>query len=246
MPDDVPSAPVILRATARHRAVVCYGIDPARLAPHLPASVEPDTHDGTAYLCLIGTQLVGVRVLGLSGPGFRRVPAVELQAAVRSAADGRPGTFTAQAYVPRHLVAWAARTCYHEPVAGADMQPVRRPRGERVEMTYRFDWRGREQRLRVVGPDDSPSPASDGFAAFVRGRSWRYSAEGDGTLYRTHIARPEGHVRPAEAHHVTMRWRAVFGDVGTLLRDRTPAAAWLAPGGEMALRWRERVRPLGA
>lgn len=239
-PDVSSDHPVILRATARHRATVCYGVEPERLARHLPASLAPDTRGGQAYLRLVGTQLVRVRVLGLPGPGFRRVPAVELQAAVRPAEGHRPGTVTAQAYVPRRLVAWAARTLYHEPVAGTDMQPVRRPRGNGVEMTYRFDWRGREQRLRVAG-EDAGALADVPEAAFMRGRPWRYSVDKEGALHRARIERPDGPVQRADEHYVTMRWRAAFGDMGALLQDQSPVAAWLAPRGELALRWRETV-----
>ncbi|MFB6248723.1 MAG: DUF2071 domain-containing protein [Salinibacter sp.] len=236
------SPPRILRAVARDRAAVAWAVDPALVAPHLPTGLRPDTRGGTAYVRLVGVRLAQVRVLGLAGPGFRRVPAVELQVLVREAAPAaRRGTLTIQAHVPRRLVAWGARGLYGEPVAVAQMQPVRRDRAEAVEITYRFDVAGREQRLRVAatGPPSSPSPGT--LPHFLRDRSWRYGTARDGTLLRARIERETAPIRRADEPHVTVRWAAVYGEPWTDLEDRTPAAALVSPGGALALRWRERV-----
>lgn len=240
MPDDTSSRPVVLRAAARHRAVICYNIAPGRLAPHLPAGLVPDLYDGAAWLWLAGTRLRNMRVLSRAVPGLRRVPAVELQSAVRHPDTGTQGTVTMQAYTPRRLVAGAARLLYGDPVATAEMQPVRRDRDGTVELTYRFDWRGREQRLRVEGRAEETEPKADGVVSFVQGRPWRFAAV-RGAIRRARIDRPTGPVRPAEAQYVTMRWRAAFREVGALLEGRSPAAAWIADGGPLTLWWREQA-----
>lgn len=234
------SRPVLLRATARHRIGVAYAVAPDRLAPHLPGGLVPDVHEGAAYLSLVGVHLMEMRVLGLKGPGLRHVPAVELQAAVQQEDTAHRGTYTLQAYVPRRLVAWGARALYDEPVDTASMQPVHRTPDGRVEMTYRFDWQGQEQRLRVVGDRGESEAAADGLVPFVRERPWRFSG-GDGSLHRAHLQRPDGSARTAHTAHVTVQWRSAFGDVGEVLRDRTPAGAWIGPEGALALRWRASV-----
>jgi uncharacterized protein YqjF (DUF2071 family) len=101
------SPPRILEARARHRVVVSYAVDPDRVAPHLPSGLTPDIRNGRAFVSLVGVELVRVRVLGLPGPGFRRVPAVEMQVPVQEVGASRRGTTTVQAFVPRRLVAWA-------------------------------------------------------------------------------------------------------------------------------------------
>lgn len=235
------SPPRILRATARDRAAVSWAVDPALVAPHLPAGLRPDTRDGAAYVRLVGVRLAKVRVLGLVGPGLRRVPAVELQALVREEGPpARRGTMTIQAHVPRRLVAWGARGLYGEPVAVAPMQPVRRERGDAVEMTYRFDVAGREQRLRVTATEP-PSPPSRGtLPHFLRERPWRYGTARDGTLLRARLERDAAPISRAEEHHVTVRWAAVYGEPWDILDGREPAAALVSPGGPLALRWRRR------
>ena len=235
------SAPRILQATARDRVVVSYAVDPSLVAPHLPAGLVPDTRDGRAYVSLVGVRLTKVRVLGVAGPGLRRVPAVELQALVQEEESERRGTMTIQAHVPRRLVAWGARLLYGEPVAVVPMQPVRRDLEDGVEMTYRFDTRGREQRLRVVGQASPSSPPPGSLESFLQNRHWRYGTGRGGALLRTRIEREDAPVRAVDEHHVMVRWAAVYGESWAALSDRRPAAAFFSPGGPLTLRWRQSV-----
>jgi len=233
---------VILRAAARHRVAVHYAVAPDRVASHLPPGLVPDTRDGRAYVSLVGVRLLKVRVLGLIGPGFRRVPAVERQVPVR-AADGPSetrGTLTLQAYVPRRLVAWAARGLYGEPVSVASMQPVWRERPDAVEVTYRFDRAGREQRLRVAAEKPPVAPAPDTAARFLQDRHWRYGTRGD-TLMRARLERPAGPLYRVQEHYVTVQWGAAFGEAWGFLDDRSPDVVLCDPGGTIALHWREPV-----
>jgi hypothetical protein len=235
------SRPTILRATARNRVVVSYAVAPAQVAPRLPSGLDPDTRDGRAYVSLVGVELVRVRVLGLAGPGFRRVPAVELQVPVRAsgASRARPGTVTVQAYVPRRLVAWGARVLYGEPVDVASMQPVWREQSGTIEVTYRFDRAGREQRVRAVGETPPVAPARDTLAFFLMDRGWRYGTRRDTSLVRARIERPVEPIYRVREHHVTVRWASVYGDEWGFLANRDPALVLLSPGGPVALHWRE-------
>jgi hypothetical protein len=182
-----------------------------------------------------------VRVLGLVGPGFRRVPAMELQVPVREADSARRGTFTVQAYVPRRLVAWGARGLYGESVDVASMQPVWREQEDTRAVTYRFDRAGREQRLRAMGATPARTPADDSPALFLMDRDWRFGERGDGTLVRARLDRSIEPVCPVREHHVTVRWASVYGEAWGFLRGREPAHVLLSPGGPIALHWREAV-----
>ena len=242
MSTDVSSSrPVILRATIRHRVGVRYDVPPELLTSHLPDPLVPDTRTGGAAVELVGVHLRDVRVLGIAGPGLRHVPAVELRAAVRHPPTNRHGTITLQAYVPRRLVAWGARTLYDEPVAVASMQPLRRTSDDRVAMTYRFDWQGREQRLRVEGARTRGGGTSETEPPLTKSGGWRFATAGGGTLRCARLDQDTEGVRRADTAHVTVRWRAAFGDIGALLADRSPAGAWLGGEGPLALRWREHI-----
>ncbi len=233
--------PRILQATIRNRVVVAFALAPDRVAPRLPDGLVPDTREGQAFVTLVGLQLVNLRVLGLPGPGFRRVPATELQVPVQERqAPARRGTITMQAHVPRRVVAWGARLLYDESVTVAPMQPVWREQEDSVKMTYRFDVAGREQRLRVVGETPPVMPAPDTTTHFLQNRNWRY-AGGDGTLVRTHVDRPVAPVIRSREAYATVRWASVYGDPWAFLADEEPSHAFLVPDSPVTLRWRERM-----
>ncbi|MFB6271438.1 MAG: DUF2071 domain-containing protein [Salinibacter sp.] len=239
------SPPRILQATARNRVVVAYTVPPDQVASLLPEGLVPVERDGMAYVSLVGVELTKVQVLGLVPPGFRRVPTVELRVHAKptgSSTDAE-GTWTVQAHMPRRLVAWGARTLYGEPAAVTSMQPTRREQADYVEVTYRYDWRGREQRIRVRGerPPDTPSP--DTIAPVLLRPAWRFGTARAGTLLRTRIERPEasldsGRAYPVQEHHVTVQWTNVYGEIGKLLTSRSPALVLLAPDTPVTVRWR--------
>lgn len=218
-----------------------YAVAPEQVAPHLPSGLAPDTRNGRAYVSLVGVELVKVRVLGIAGPGFRRVPAVELQVPVREAGTARRGTITVQAYVSRWLVAWGARVLYGEPVEEASMQPVWQERASTIQLTYRFDRAGREQRLRAVGTKPPVMPAPDTPATFLMNRGWRFGTRADGSLVRARIDRPVEPVHRVREHYVTVRWASVYGDDWAFLAEAEPSVVLLTPGAPLALHWREVV-----
>jgi hypothetical protein len=232
----------ILEATAQHRVVVAYAVSSDRVAPHLPDGLVPVEHDGTAYVSLVGVELTKMRVLGVALPGFRRVPAVELRVHVHPVgAPDADGTWTVQAHTSRRLVAWGGRTLYGESVAVTSMQPVRRTRAGSVEVTYRFDWRGREQRLRVrsdQAPDAAPSTAP---THMLVAPEWRFTAAEQGPLRRARIDRPAPSVYRVQEHHVTVDGPAVYGELGRLVENRSPTHVFLSPGAPVTVYLRDRV-----
>ncbi len=233
----------MLRATARNRVVASYAVGPEQVAPLLPVGVVPDVRDGQAYVNLVGVELAKMRVLGIRGTGFRRLPVVELQVLVREAhsASERRGTLTVQAYVPRRIVAWGARLLYGEPVDVVSMQPLWRERAETIEMTYRFDRAGREQRLRAVGAKPPLMPAQDTLAVFLEDRNWRFGTRGTDALMRARIERPIAPVYRVQERHVTVQWASVYGPEWSFLDKLDPALVLFSPGGPVALHWREAV-----
>lgn len=238
-----PSFPCILRATARNRVVVAYAVSPSRAASILPNGLTPTTHDGQACASLVGVELTDVRVLGLSGPGLRRVPMVEMR--VHARLSERPsdatGTWTVQAHVPQRFVAWGGRWLYGEPVRVASMQPVRRERAEHVEVTYRFDSKGREQRLRVRAEKPPAMPSADAASHAVLRPACRFGIDQKDRLLQTRIDRSAAPFHPVCEHHVTIDAPTVYGEAGRLIEGAAPAHAFLSPEEPVALHWRTRV-----
>jgi len=138
-------------------------------------------------------------------------------------------------------VAWGARTLYGEPVEVTSMQPVRRAQGEAVEITYRFDWRGREQRIRVRSDQAPEASASEALVRMLVAPGWRFTATEQGSLRRTRIERPSPSIYPVQEHHVTVDGPSVYGELGGLIEDQSPACVLLSPGADVTVHFRERI-----
>ena len=95
------------------------------------------------------------------------------------------------------------------------------------------------EKLEVELPDSPIGSLRD--LQYLYGKLYTLATTGGGTLRCARIEQDASRTRRADTAHVTVRWRAAFGDVGALLADRSPDAAWLGADGPFSLRWRERL-----
>ncbi|WP_263787488.1 DUF2071 domain-containing protein [Salinibacter grassmerensis] len=231
-----------LQATVQNRVVFGYEVSPDQVTPFLPEKLVPVERNGTACVSLVGGELTRMRVFGVVSLGLRRVPTVELQVHVHPAgAPEKEGTWTVQAHTPRRLVAWGAQALYGERVEITSMQPIRREPADHVEVTYRFDWKGREQRVRARGEPSPVTPSPNAHAHSLLGPNWRFSTARDGTLLRTYIDRSAVPICRVQEHHVTMQWSAAYGEIGELLQDQSPFHVLLSLRSPVALHWPART-----
>src|SRR5271170_8371195 len=101
-----------LTAEWSNLCLVTYKVEPAFLKERIPAWLEPDLRDGSAFVSLVAFQFLNTKVWGVSWPGFRDFPEFNLRAYVRY--GDRRGVVFMREFVPQPLVAWLARSIYNE------------------------------------------------------------------------------------------------------------------------------------
>src|SRR5258706_244286 len=109
-------AATFLTATWCDLAMLNFAVDPAVLAPLVPAGTELDVWNGSAFATVVGFRLLDTRVLRVAVPGHRDFDEVNLRFYVRRNANGdwRHGVVFVKEIVPRRAVAWMARAIYNE------------------------------------------------------------------------------------------------------------------------------------
>jgi uncharacterized protein YqjF (DUF2071 family) len=130
-----------LTAQWRDLLMLNFVVDPALLAPHVPAGTTLDRWQGEALVSVVGFRFVDTRVLGMPLPGHRDFEEVNLRFYVRRhAAEGvRRAVVFIRELVPRRAIAWVARAWYNEPYRALPMRhSVSRHASER---TVRYEWR---------------------------------------------------------------------------------------------------------
>jgi hypothetical protein len=241
-PDVLDGRTRFLTAEWRNLTLVSYALDPDRVESVLPDGLAPDTREGKAYASLVAFDFANARVLGVGIPRHRTFPEFNLRVYVRHPASGARGVVFVRELVPRRLVAWVARGLYGEPYATASMQNLRRAGPETVTLTYRFDWKGREQRLRVEAGREGTVPGPDSLARFLIDRRWGFGTGPTGRLLRYRVAHPLWAVREAREHHLTLDWERVYGRRWAALKEAAPASVLVADGSDVAVSWRETMK----
>ena len=176
---------VFLSAAWRNLVMVSYEVASDVLLPWLPSGVELDVSRGKAVASLVGFEFRHTRVLGLSIPGHRDFPEVNLRFYVRrwTGEEWRRGVVFVKELVPRWAIARTARRLYGERYETARMNGVAwHVNGEGKTgfwtTNVRYWWRGggRWEGLFAEAREE-PKLVSDGsMAAFVTDQAYGYSS----------------------------------------------------------------------
>jgi uncharacterized protein YqjF (DUF2071 family) len=210
-----------------------YAVPPSLLKPRLPPGLELDTRGDDAFVSLVAFDFVNTRVLGVSWPGYRNFPELNLRFYVRH--RGERGVVFVREIVAQRLVAWLARTIYNEPYCAASLTSRCQEDDSRRTMEYRLSWARREQVLRVTGRKPSHLPAVTSDEHFFKEHRWGYGRTRRGQGLRYEVAHPHWEVFPVESYQIEMDWGRVYGPEWDFLSKATPMSAVFAVGSAVAV-----------
>ncbi len=231
-----------------------YAVDPAILAPHVPAGTELDTWRGTTYVSVVGFMFLRTRVLGLAIPFHCNFPEVNLRFYVRR--PGRPhephvdadghkrGVVFIKEIVPRLAIATVARLVYGEAYVAMPMRSRLELTGEAPQLRGRVgydwrpgaDWHGLD--LDIDGASAALVPGSE--AEFITEHYWGY-ADGSGRTLEYRVEHPPWRVWPATGAALRCDAGKLYGPEFAAALAAPPRSAFLAEGSEVTV---HRGRPL--
>ncbi|MFC6975460.1 YqjF family protein [Halomicroarcula sp. GCM10025709] len=182
----------------RHLLFENWPVDPDVMDAHLPAVLEPDVHDGTAWLSAVPFTNVAVRPKGLPEPLGIRLPELNLRTYVTHRGVPSVYFFSLDAQGVASVV--GARLFHHLPYFYARIG-LRWEQG-RVRFTSRRHHPGARP-ARYEGtywPSGEPfSAPSDPLAAFLVERYRFYTQAPDGSIRYTDVDHDPWTLYPAEA-----------------------------------------------
>jgi len=160
-----------------------WPIAASELRPHVPAELEIDTHDGTAWIGVVPFRMSRVRPRGTPVlPGLSAFPELNLRTYVT--AGGKAGVWFLSLDVTQPLAVVIARRFFHLPYHRARMKLELdehgfRYRSTRVAAREAFAFEGRYRPCAAVA-----RAPSDSLEAWLTERYCLYSADGRGRVYR--------------------------------------------------------------
>lgn len=210
-----------------------YAVPDDLLRPRLPPGVDLDRRDGRAFVSLVAFDFRDTKVLGVSWPGFRDFPELNLRFYVRH--GPHRGVVFVREFVPKWAVATLARVLYNEPYRSAPMTSRLTETADRIEAEYTLDWAGRRHTIRAAGGKPGHEPGPDTVEHFFKEHEWGFNATRRGRPMRYRVRHPLWTVYPIADWSVDLDWAAVYGPEWGFLAKTEPYSTVFAAGSAVAV-----------
>lgn len=199
----------------------------------IPAGVEPDRWDGRTHVSIVALQMLDVRVMGWSIPGFRAHPQVNFRTYVRW--GGERGVWFIRQLVPSRVIAAVGRLRYDEPFWPT---PIRRrvvatPTEVRAEYSVgppALGWH-----VSATGASPAQLPPLDSAEHYFTERAFACRARPDGSLGMFRVEHPPWAVRPIRVVNYRCDFGSLYGSEWEFLNRAQPVSVVFAAGSDVAV-----------
>ena len=229
-----------LTAEWRYLVILSYEIDPAVLAPLVPAATELDLWQGRALVSVVGFRFLGTRVLGLPVPLHTDFDEVNLRFYVRHlppGGDARHGVVFVREFVPRVAIASVAWLAYNEPYRAVPMRSTVPAALTEAPGRLTYEWRAHAawHRLAATTAGAPVAPAVGSEAAFVTDHHWGYTRQRDGATVEYEVTHPVWRVWAALDAVLVADVTALYGPAFAGALSRPPVSALVAEGSPVVV-----------
>ena len=236
--------PTFLTADWRYVAMLNYEVDPAVLAPRLPAGTELDDYGGRHFISLVGFLFTDTHVLSLPAFFHQSFEEVNLRFYVRRQTGGelRRGVVFIREMVPRPLIAELAKLTYNEPYRTVPMQhTILETSGELQCVEYFFG--GPTDQCRVTVHTEAPlEPLRPGSEEeFLSHRQWGYTRQRDGGTIEYRVEHPRWNIWPNARWELDGPLREFYVEPFADILTAGPSSAFIADGSGVAVHLPEKI-----
>jgi uncharacterized protein YqjF (DUF2071 family) len=228
----------LLWAEWRNLVLLNFEVDPAILAPYIPAGTELDFWEGKTYISIVGFQFLNARLFGIPIPFHSDFEEVNLRFYVRRRAkEGwRRGVVFIREIAPRWAVAVTARLLYGENYLCVPMShEVTTDHGSlapnRVE--YRWRLRGQNRHVAIEGVDAPQRPERGSHDEYIIEHYWGYSSLPRGRANEYCVAHRPWRIAAATSVEFNCDVAALYGPQFAPSLDAAPTSAFWADGSSV-------------
>jgi uncharacterized protein len=236
-----------LQAEWRNLLMVNYEVDPAILAPYLPAYTELDLWQGKALVSMVGFMFLNTRVLGVKWPFHVNFEEVNLRFYVRyyDGAKWKRGAVFISEIVPRMAIPLIANNLYNEHYRAMPMRHTVIPTADgRTEYSYEWRFKGQWQKLGAMVTNTFVPIEAGSAEEFIFEHYWGYNLINDTTTLEYAVEHVPWQVAPVT--------HPVFdADVAGLYAPefvpylKQPHSAFFAQGSDVLVRVAQRIKQGG-
>jgi uncharacterized protein YqjF (DUF2071 family) len=236
---EVPRGRPFMTARWSNLVLANFRVPAELLMPLLPAGLDLDQHDGSAWASLVAFDFRDTRVLGVPWPGYRNFSEVNLRFYVRHGHDR--GVVFVREYVPLRLVAFLARSVYREPYVAARMSSMVSDTPESITIIHQVWKGGRENSIRATGSKPAYRPDETSLEHFFKEHRWGYGQSRRGTVLRYEIRHPVWHVYPVIDCELNVDWGVLYGPPWSKMNGVAAESVIIAVGSPVVVFPRDRI-----
>ena len=224
-----------LTAEWRDLIMANYEVDPALLAPRVPAGTELDLHDDRCFVSLVGFMFLNTRVLGLPIPFHVNFEEVNLRFYVKRETQGevRRGVCFVKEIVPKRAICYVARILYGEPYEPWGMS------NDRSDLRVHYSWdRGEVTNdLSVRLGENLGVPDEGSHEGFIIEHYWGYTRRGASRTDEYKVEHPKWELRAVDrrSSEIDVDFGRTYGGQFAFLNAKKPYSILLAKGSEIAV-----------
>lgn len=222
-----------LTAEWSNLCIITYQVEPEFIKTLIPSWLEADTRDGQAFVSLVAFQFLQTKVFGVSWPGFRDFPELNLRVYVKH--GSKRGVYFVREFVPQRLVAWLARSLYNEPYLAAPLTGAVSHVDGQIVANYQLSFGGRANTIAVQGNSLSYRPDDNGQEHFFKEHNWGFGQTRAGKPLLYEVTHPVWDIYPIKTMSVDLDWTAVYGLDWAFLQDTEPCSAVFAKGSPISV-----------
>lgn len=225
-----------LTAEWRYLAMLNYEVDPAVVAPFVPAGTELDYYQGKTYVSLVGFRFLKTRVMGVPIPFHRHFDEVNLRFYVRrlEGETVKRGTVFIREIVPRWAIAKIAQMAYNEKYLALPMShELEFADGTENPALARYGWRfgGEANEIAVRCPGvEAVELAAGSHEEFIAEHYWGYSVQRDGGTVEYRVEHPRWRMWPVTECKTKIDIDGLYGAAFAVTLDRRAVSAFVAEG----------------
>ena len=213
-----------------------YEVQPAVLAPFVPAGTELDFWNGKTFVSVVGFLFQNTRVRGIPIPFHRNFEEVNLRFYVRRKAhDGwRRGVVFFKELVPRKAIAFVARKFYNENYFALPMSHRIGKSDEEIKsISYAWWFNGIENFLKIETHGTAQALVAGSLQEFITEHYWGYSRQRDGSTIEYRVEHPRWRIWKIQRVELNCDVAGLYGAKFCEFLNRPPSSAFLADGSEV-------------
>lgn len=225
-----------LTAEWKYLAMINYEVDPAVLAPYLPAKTILDAHEGIHYVSLVGFMFLNTKVLGVKIPFHINFEEVNLRFYVRREVNGvwRRGVVFMREIVPKQAIAFIANTLYKEHYSAMPMRH-QITAAEKLNVSYGWKHSGKWDELRIVTDTVARPMKSGSTEEFIAEHYWGYNRINETRTTEYQVEHPKWNYYAADEFTVSCRFDELYGSDFEFLNNSKPRSVFMAEGSAISI-----------